>query len=93
MNSNKAIFLDRDGVIIKKAPDGDYIKTSEETFILPGALEAIAWLNKQNFLIIEITNQRGIGKKKMTVKDFNSITKKIDEEMKKVNAHIDAIYY
>ncbi len=43
---NKAAFLDRDGVINRKAPTEDeYITRWEEMHIIPGVVEAIALLN------------------------------------------------
>jgi D-glycero-D-manno-heptose 1,7-bisphosphate phosphatase len=41
----RAAFLDRDGVINRKAPEGDYIKCWEEFEFLPGVAEAIKALN------------------------------------------------
>jgi len=36
------IFLDRDGMIIRKAPEGEYITQWTEVEFLPDSLEAIA---------------------------------------------------
>ena len=44
---NRAVFLDRDGVINRKAATEDeYVKRWEEMEILPGTAEAISWLNR-----------------------------------------------
>jgi histidinol phosphatase-like enzyme len=56
----KAVFLDRDGVIIQKAPEGEYIARWEQVQFLPGALEGISSLYRAGFKIIVITNQRGV---------------------------------
>jgi D-glycero-D-manno-heptose 1,7-bisphosphate phosphatase len=39
------IFLDRDGVIIRKAPEGEYITQWAEVELLSGSIEAIACLH------------------------------------------------
>ena len=89
----KCVFLDRDGVINKKAPEGNYIKNWSEFEFLPGAKEAIKKLSKAGFLVIIIANRRGIVKDLMTVEDLKDIHTKMIEELKKVGARIDGIYY
>lgn len=56
----KAIFLDRDGVLIKE--NGRYNYRDEEIEVLPGAAEALQELKKRGYTFIVITNQGGIGK-------------------------------
>ena len=41
---NKAIFLDRDGVLNKKAPESEYITSWDEFEFLPGVLESLSRL-------------------------------------------------
>jgi len=89
----KCVFLDRDGVINKKAPEGDYIKNWIEFRFLPCVKEAIRRLNKAGFLVIIITNQRGIAKGLMTEEDLKDIHIKMIGELKRVGARIDGIYY
>jgi histidinol-phosphate phosphatase family protein len=89
----KCVFLDRDGVINKKAPEGDYIKKWNEFKFLPGVKETVRRLNKAGFLVIIITNQRGIAKGLMTEGDLKDIHAKMIEEFKKDGAKIDGIYY
>ena len=63
MNSlAKAIFLDRDGVLNRKAPEGSYIASLSEFELLPGALEAIAKLCRNGWQVFLVTNQRGIAR-------------------------------
>ena len=89
----KCVFLDRDGVINEKAPEGDYIKNWSGFEFLTGVKEAIKKLNKAGFLVIIITNQRGIAKGLMTEGDLKDIHTKMIEELKKSGAKIDGIYY
>lgn len=90
---NKAVFLDRDGIINRKPSDGDYVKTWEEFDFLPGVNEAIKKLKDNGFLIVIVTNQRGIAKGLMTKKDLDKIHRMMKKELEKGNAHIDKIYY
>jgi len=87
------IFLDRDGVINEKAPEEDYIKSPEELKLIKGAAETIQYFNDKGFIVIIITNQRGIGNGVMTEKDFEKVMDKLKEELVKKGAYIDAYYY
>ncbi len=60
------MFLDRDGVINRKPPEGDYITRWEDLHILPGVVEGIAQLNRAGFRVIVVTNQRCVAKGLMT---------------------------
>ena len=89
----KAIFLDRDGVINKLKKD-DYIKSYSEFKFLPGVMLGIKYININDYLVIIITNQSCIGKGIITEKTLNTIHNKMKRNLKlKKNAHIDDIYY
>lgn len=88
----KTAFLDRDGVINLKAPEGDYIKSWSEFHFLPGAIEAIRLLNDHNWHVVIITNQRGIARQLMTMHDLNRIHFFMEEELQNHGAHVDGVY-
>lgn len=56
----KAIFLDRDGVLIRER--GDYTWLLEDLKINPGVVEALQNFSRQGYLLIVISNQAGIDK-------------------------------
>jgi D-glycero-D-manno-heptose 1,7-bisphosphate phosphatase len=87
------VFLDRDGVVNRKAPEGDYIKHWGEFEFLPGAKEALRFLTEANKRLIIVTNQRGISLGLMTESDLREIHKRMLEEINAAGAVIDAIYY
>jgi D-glycero-D-manno-heptose 1,7-bisphosphate phosphatase len=96
---NKAVFLDRDGVINRKL-ENDYVKSWDEFQFLPGVMEAIKAINEKGYLVIVVTNQRGIAKGLMTEKDLEEIHRRMIEELKKHvedpvrgSARIDDIFY
>jgi len=89
----RAVFLDRDGVINRKAPEGDYIKSWSEFEILPCVDSAIKRLNEESFLVIVISNQRCIARGIITEDELNEIHEKMKEELAKKGAIIDDIYY
>lgn len=89
----RAVFLDRDGVINRKAADCDYIKKWDEFEFLPYVAEGIKILNENEFKVVIVTNQRGVALELMTEMDVEEIHKKMSIELQKEGAYIDKIYY
>jgi D-glycero-D-manno-heptose 1,7-bisphosphate phosphatase len=61
-----AAFLDRDGVLNRRAGEHEYISRVEDFEILPGVARAIARLTASGILVLVVTNQRGIARKLVT---------------------------
>lgn len=93
MAGRAAIFLDRDGVINRKAPEGQYIVRPNQVRLMQGTGDAIARLNAAGYLVVVITNQRAIGKGLMSEADFWLVMECIKERLNLVQAHLDAIYF
>lgn len=89
----RAAFLDRDGVINRKAPEGQYITRWEEFQFLPRVAEAIALLNQARFSVIVISNQRCVAKGLLTVEELEVIHGRMLKHLTALNASISAIYY
>jgi D-glycero-D-manno-heptose 1,7-bisphosphate phosphatase len=83
------VFLDRDGVINVKAPEGDYIKSFDEFELLPGAVEGIEMLRAAGFKLVVVTNQRGVALGVMTESDVEDIHLR----MRSLGVDVDAVYY
>jgi D-glycero-D-manno-heptose 1,7-bisphosphate phosphatase len=95
---NKAVFLDRDGVINELYYDDnqgviDSPFHPDQFVLFPKVGEAINTFHKLGYLVIIISNQPGIAKKHFTEKTFESVKKKMRDELKKHNAYVDAEYY
>jgi histidinol-phosphate phosphatase family protein len=88
----KIIFLDRDGVINKKAPKADYVKKWSEFEFLPGVIEGLELLSKKGYELYILTNQPGIAREMMTLDDLNDIHAKMLQEFEKHNIKIIQIY-
>ena len=68
---NKAIFLDRDGVInIEK----NYLYKIEDFEFVDGTFESLKKLQKLEYKLFIITNQSGVGRGYYTLTDFNKLT-------------------
>ena len=87
-----ALFLDRDGVISRRVPDG-YVTRWEEFQFLDGVLESIAKLSKVFGNIFIVSNQQGIGKGIMSMESLEIIDIKMKEEIRQAGGRIDASYY
>ena len=68
---NKAIFFDRDGVLIK---DENYIKSSKYVSLMKGAIEILKHTNNLGYLNIIVTNQSGISRNYFTWEDYEKVT-------------------
>ena len=90
LNSQPAIFIDRDGTINE---DSGYISTPDDLIIYPFAAEALRLINESNLKAIVITNQSGIARGIYTEADLDAIHNRMLEELARDGAHIDAIYY
>jgi len=89
----KAAFLDRDGVINRKAPEGQYVTRWEQMDFLPGTSEAIRLLNKAGYFVVIVSNQRCVAKGLITASDLESMHARMRRDFEAVGAKIDAIYY
>lgn len=89
----RAVFLDRDGVINRKASDGEYVTRWEDFHFLPGVAQAIAQLNQAEFSVIVVTNQRCVAKGLITQAELEKMHKQMSDHIASAGARIDAIYY
>jgi D-glycero-D-manno-heptose 1,7-bisphosphate phosphatase len=87
-------FLDRDGTINEKAPEGDYIKSPDELRILPGAAAAIRRLNEAGISVIVVSNQRGIALGRMTEADLRAVHDRVAHDLdSSAGARLDAFFH
>lgn len=87
------IFLDRDGVIIRKAADGEYITNVEEMEFLPGSAEAIAAISRSGFKVIVVTNQRGVATGKVKLLDLENIHARLRQVVADLGGNICDVFY
>jgi D-glycero-D-manno-heptose 1,7-bisphosphate phosphatase len=88
----RAVFLDRDGVINRKMPEGSYVTCWEDFEFLPGAVEAIRTLKENGWLAIVATNQRAVARGLMSPSDLEHIHQKMTQSLRREGAAIDALY-
>lgn len=93
MANVRYVFLDRDGVINRKPPEGEYISDWKRFQLLPGVETAIAKLNGSNRRVIVVTNQRGIALNLYTGADVEALHEHLQRQLAEHGARIDAFYY
>jgi D-glycero-D-manno-heptose 1,7-bisphosphate phosphatase len=86
------IFLDRDGVIIRKAPEGEYITRWAEVEFLSGSIEAITTLRGNGFTVVIVTNQRGVATGKIPVASLDEIHSRIRGVVADAGGLVSEIY-
>lgn len=89
--TNRAVFLDRDGVITQEPPHYAH-KVSQLAFI-PKSADAIRLLNENGFLVIIVSNQAGIARGYYQEEDAALFNQAMSEKLAEEGARIDAIYY
>lgn len=101
MSSNKAkehaprkiAFLDRDGVINKKALEHCYI-TNEQDFIFnEGVFELCSLLKNKGFEFIVVTNQRGIARGLFAEHDLHKIHDKMRKGFREEDVEVLDVFY
>ena len=88
--SNKALFLDRDGVI---NVDKHHVYRIEDCEFVDGIFDLCRKAKSEGYLIIVVTNQAGIAKGKYTEEDYFKFRDYVHKEFEKQGCPIDGEYY
>ena len=86
------VFLDRDGVLNRNPPEGQFVTCWEEFELLPGVEDAIAELNRSGRKMIVVTNQRGIALGLYSRQDLDRMHDQLRQRLAARGARLDAIY-
>lgn len=90
LNSQKAIFLDRDGTLnVYK----DFITSYQDIKLIDGVAEAVRLINQSEYLAIVITNQPVIARGECDLNDLEMIHNKLETELGKTGAYLDDIFF
>jgi len=84
--SEKAVFLDRDGTLNE---DPGYLSQPEQMRLLPGVGEALAKLSEEGFLLVVVSNQSGVARGLISKKDLPLIHARLNEHLKPSGVFID----
>ena len=89
----RAVILDRDGVLNERPPVAHYVRNWDEFHWLPGALEAMKLLKNAGYQLLIASNQSGIARGVMTEDELSLLHGRLKQESAEAGAPIDGIYY
>jgi len=88
--SQKALFLDRDGII---NIDHGYVSKIENFEFTEGIFELIQLFIEKDYLLFIVTNQSGIGRGYYTLNDFEVLNQWMIKRLKSKNIEIQSVHY
>lgn len=88
----RCVFLDRDGVINRKAPEGEYINRWDEFDLIPQVVDWIRLFNAMGFLVVVVTNQRGVARGVTDPDELAEIHRKMIQALAARGAHVDDVF-
>src|SRR5947207_14099747 len=88
MTKHAAVFLDRDGTIMR---DVDYCGDPKDVEVFAGVSDALRRLNERGYKLIVITNQSGIGRKLFTETRYREVEAEVVRQIG--NGLVDATYH
>ena len=86
----RAVFLDRDGVINRYV---GFLTDISDFELIPGAAEAISLLNRAGLLVVVVTNQPVIARGDITIEQLEMIHCKMETLLGEMGAYVDGIYF
>ena len=86
----KALFLDRDGII---NVDHGYVYQKENFEFTEGIFALVKLFTDAEYLVFVVTNQSGIGRGYYSEEDFNTLTKWMVKKFDDENITIEEVYH
>ena len=90
MSGSPAVFVDRDGTLIREV---GYLSRVEQIEILPGVPEAIELLRRSGFKVAVVTNQSAVARGFITEGELRKIHRELERQLAGHGAFVDGIYY
>jgi D-glycero-D-manno-heptose 1,7-bisphosphate phosphatase len=87
---SRAVFLDRDGVLI---PDTGYPDEPDTISLLPGAGEGLRRLRLAGWRLVVVSNQSGVARGKFSIERLHAIHSRLRELLAQEGVALDALYY
>ena len=84
------VFLDRDGTLNY---DPGYLRVAAELKLLAGVGPSLARLKRAGARLVVVTNQSGVGRGIITLKDLEAIHARLQGLLEQEDAALDAIYF
>lgn len=97
-NQRPAVFIDRDGILNAMVYDDthgimDSPRREDQLHAAKGAGRFTRILRNKGFLAIVVTNQPGLAKGTLTLRDLQKVNKRLESCLKREGGGWDALYY
>lgn len=89
----KLVILDRDGTLNVLPAGDEFVANPDDWQPLPGALEAVARINRLGWHVVVATNQPGLGRGLFDVATLNAVHAKLHRLLSAAGGRIDAVFY
>ncbi len=89
IKSKRALFIDRDGTIIK---DKHFLSDPNQIEILPGVVEALRKAKRLGLTIVVVSNQSGVARSLMGIDDVHAVNSRLVKILADESVEIDAVY-
>lgn len=86
----RAVFLDRDGVV---NIDRHYLHEVEQFEFIPGVPQALQRLQQAGWRLVVVTNQSGIARGYFTEDDYHHLTRHMTERLAEAGVRLDAVLH
>ncbi len=87
---NAAVFLDRDGTIIKEK---EFLRDPAQVEVIFGAPAALKKLREAGFKLFIVSNQSGVGRGYFTLADVEAVNAQVAQEFSRSGVHFEKSYY
>ena len=87
---NRAVFLDRDGVLNEER---NYLRRVEDVVVMAGAPAALKRLADAGFKLFIVSNQSGVGRGYFTLADVEKVNAHLAAEFAHVGVRFEKIYF
>ena len=92
LRPKKIILIDRDGVINKKAPKGNYIENWDAFKFVDDTIWSMRYLSRNNFSFIVITNQAGVARGMVSEDELTKIHSLMIKELRNQQINVLEVY-
>jgi D-glycero-D-manno-heptose 1,7-bisphosphate phosphatase len=90
VSGRRAVFVDRDGVLIR---DVKHLTSSAQIEILPGVPESLRRLRDAGWAVVVVTNQSVVARGMVTEDGLREIHRALAAQLRARGAALDGIYY
>jgi D-glycero-D-manno-heptose 1,7-bisphosphate phosphatase len=90
MPRRPAIFLDRDGTIIREV---HYIARAEQVALLDTAARGIRLLRDAGFACVVVSNQSGVGRGMVSEEAMHAVQREVERQLHAAGTELDGAYF